>query len=112
VACDPFGSTSLATHSAWIQPLLRVCLTIVAVAVLSAGLAYLRDAQGQRSEIAQPQHTAWIRTVDGWEPSTVLQVKLRPAAAPPLHPALVASLQLGLSFFALLAASGSKSNPV
>lgn len=81
----------------------RACFTIVAVAVLSAGLAQLRDAQGQRSTTDRGGRIAWVRTIDGWEPSIVLQLGPRPQGPPPLHPVLVASLQLGVSLFALLA---------
>ena len=66
-------------------------------------LAHLRDAQGQRSTPADATQIAWVRTVDGWEPSLVLHLGPRPQGAPPLHPVLVASLQLGVSLFALLA---------
>jgi len=83
--------------------LFRACLTIVAVAALSACLVELRDAQGQRSMTADATRTTWVRTVDGWEPSTVLKLGPRPRGTPSLHPVLVASLQLGLSLFALLA---------
>jgi len=82
---------------------LRACLTIVVVAALSASLAHLRDAQGQRSKSADATQIAWVRTVDGWEPSSVLSLGPRPQGPPALHPGLVASLQLGVSFFALLA---------
>ncbi len=83
--------------------MLRACLTVVAVAVLSACLVHLRDVQGQRPASADATQIAWVRTVDGWEPSSVLQLGPRPQGPPKLHPGLVATLQLGVSLFALLA---------
>ena len=47
--------------------MLRACLTVVAVAVLSACLVHLRDVQGQRPASADATQIAWVRTVDGWE---------------------------------------------
>jgi len=88
--------------------LLRACLTIVAVALLSACLVHLRDAQGQRPMSVEATKIAWVRTVDGWEPSSVLQLKSRPPGPPSLHPGLVASLQLGVSLFALIALPSAK----
>ena len=87
--------------------LLRACLTIVAVALLSAGLAHLRDAQGDAGSSDETRKIAWVRTVDGWEPSSVLTLGPPPAGPPALHPTLVATLQLGLSLFALLALPAS-----
>lgn len=83
--------------------MLRACLTIVAVAALSACLAHLRDAQGGGPDGRDAEEIAWIRTVDGWEPSSVLSLGPPPQGPPTLHPSLVASLQLGVSLFALLA---------
>ncbi len=83
--------------------MLRACLTIAAVAFLSACLVHLRDAQGQRPTSTDATQVAWVRTVDGWEPSSVLQLQSRPQGPPLLHPGLVASLQLGVSLFALIA---------
>jgi len=88
--------------------LLRASLTVVAVALLSVCLAHLRDAQGQRTESANATQIAWVRTADGWEPSTALHLGPRPRGTPPLHPVLVASLQLGVSLFALLALPTAK----
>ncbi len=81
--------------------MLRACFTIAAVAVISAGLAHLRDAQGDGG--ADADRIAWVRTVDGWEPSSVLSLGPAPPGPPALHPGLVATLQLGVSLFALLA---------
>ncbi len=72
---------------------------------MSACLAHLRDAQGQRSaSAADATKIAWVRTIDGWEPSSTLYLRpRRPQGPPALHPGLVASLQVGVSLFALLA---------
>ena len=80
---------------------LRACLIVLAVAVLSAWMVQLRDAQGDGT--AQTRKIAWVRTVDGWEPSSVLTLGPPPAGPPVLHPGLVATLQLGVSLFALIA---------
>lgn len=81
----------------------RASLTIVGVAFISAGLAQLRGTPSQRLALADSQQIAWVRTIDGWEPSSVLTLGPPPQGRPPLHPALVASLQLGVSLFALIA---------
>ncbi len=82
----------------------RAFLTCVSVIALSACIAHLRDAQGQRPAAADATKIAWVRTVDGWEPSSTLHLRpQRPNGPPALHPGLVASLQVGVSLFALLA---------
>lgn len=78
--------------------LFRSLLTISAVAVISCCLASFEQAQGRR-----PVSTDWVRTVDGWESSTVLRLESRTPSAPTLHPALVAGFQLAVSLFALMA---------
>ncbi len=83
--------------------LLRPVVTILSVLVLSFGLAQLRDAQGDRVGTATEQRISWVRTVDGWEPSSVLTISPPPPGPPAVHPALVAILLIGLSLFALLA---------
>jgi hypothetical protein len=83
--------------------LLRLCLTILAVAALSACLVHYRDVQGQSSGSTDVTQIAWVRTVDGWEPSTVLMPRPRQQGPPTVHPGLIAGLQLGVSVFALLA---------
>lgn len=83
--------------------MLRACITIVAVALLSASFAHLRDAQGQRFASATTDQVMWVRTIDGWEPSTALTISPLPPGPPKLDPLLVALLQVGLSMFALLA---------
>ncbi len=102
---------SVATCPGGPASLLRACLTIVAVAVISACLVHMRDAQGQRAASADATRIAWVRTIDGWEPSSVLQRRPRPLGPPSLHPGLVASLQLGVSLFALIALPTAKRTP-
>ena len=81
--------------------LLRACLTVLLVAALSFGITILRDAQGEGS--APLKKISWVRTVDGWEPISVLNLAPPPQGPPALHPVLVATLQVGLSVFGLLA---------
>ena len=76
----------------------RSILTISAVAAISCYLANFEQAQGRR-----PEKPSWVRTADGWESSLVLQVDNSARTEPTLHPALVASFQLGVSLFALMA---------
>ncbi|MEM8947112.1 MAG: hypothetical protein AAGD11_18205 [Planctomycetota bacterium] len=82
--------------------MLRASLKIVAVAALCATIVHLRDAQGDGTSPASRQ-VDWVRTVDGWEPISVLTIGPPPPGPPTLHPAVVATLQLGVSVFALLA---------
>jgi hypothetical protein len=67
---------------------LRSLLIIAVVAAIATGLSRLEHAHSQISTVSP----AWVRTVDGWEPSS-----------PVVHPALVAGFQLGASVFVLLA---------
>jgi len=83
--------------------LIRALFTIAAIALISAGIAHLRDSTVHQSAFAESQELTWVRTVDGWEPSSVLTAGPPPEGAPSVHPALIATLQLGLSLFALLA---------
>ncbi len=83
--------------------MLRSVLTILFVVALSVGIAHMRDAQGERVGAVADQRIAWVRTVDGWEPSSVLTIGPPPPGPPAVHPVLVATLQIGLSVFALLA---------
>lgn len=80
--------------------MLRACLTVILVGAISFGITTLRDAQGEADRAAKK--LAWVRTVDGWEPSAVLTVAPPPQGPPSLHPVLVATLQIGLSVFGLL----------
>lgn len=85
-------------------PLLRCLVTLVAVSLLSCLLSHWQQAQGQREVAATDSHgITWVRTVDGWEPSTVLQAWPEPATPPALHPSLVASFFVSASLLALLA---------
>ena len=94
---------NLATLTPGDLSLFRPLLTISAVAAISCCIAHFERAQGQQSTTS-----TWVRTVDGWEPSGVLDVEPRPSEAINLHPALVASFQLGASLFALLAFPSQK----
>jgi hypothetical protein len=77
---------------------LRSLLIIAVVAAIAAGLSRLEHAHSQIPTISP----AWVRTVDGWEPSSVLTTP-SPSPSPVVHPALVAGFQLGASVFVLLA---------
>jgi hypothetical protein len=77
---------------------LRSLFIIAVVAAIATGLSRLEHAHSQISTISP----AWVRTVDGWEPSSVLTTP-SPAPSPVVHPALVAGFQLGASVFVLLA---------
>ena len=83
--------------------LLRACLKILAVVTVCAVIVHFRDALGEANNAAPAEQVEWIRTVDGWEPISVLTLGPPPQGPPTLHPALVATLQLGVSVFALLA---------
>ena len=84
--------------------MLRCVVTVTAVALLSWLLSQWQQAQGQREVAAvRADGTTWVRTVDGWEPSIVLESQPEPATPPTLHPLLVASFQLTASLLALLA---------
>ncbi|MDZ4659118.1 MAG: hypothetical protein SH868_16215 [Bythopirellula sp.] len=78
--------------------MLRSLFVITTVAALSGLLSHLESAQAERHTNA-----AWVRTVDGWEPSTVLTSNSLSEGSPALHPLLVAGFQLGASVFVLLA---------
>jgi hypothetical protein len=80
--------------------LFRSLLIIVSVAGIAAIISHLESAQAERQP--QVQQTAWVRTVDGWEPSAVLTAQ-SVSAPPSLHPFLVAGFELGASLFALVA---------
>ncbi|WP_146447522.1 hypothetical protein [Bythopirellula polymerisocia] len=82
--------------------MLRMLFTICAVAALSYAASHLENAQADRATLPQ-----WVRTVDGWEPATVLSTDLSPTKLPSLHPFLVAGFELGASLFVLLAFPGS-----
>jgi len=81
-------------------PLRRLLITVLAVAGLCWCINSLENVQGERSPAPD-----WVRTVDGWERESV--VTYQPPASTffafEMHPALVASFQLGMSLFFLLA---------
>jgi len=81
----------------------RPLVTIAAVAALSCLVASLERGGGSKMAYADPGAPTWIRTIDGWEPSTVVSLEPRPLAAPALDPRLVAVFQLTASLLALLA---------
>jgi hypothetical protein len=88
--------------------LLRPLVTIAAVALLSGLLSQWQLAQGQKEVVAgRSDGTTWVRTVDGWERSSVLQPQPEPATPPALHPLLVAGFFLSASLLALLAFPGT-----
>ena len=89
----PFASF-LQRHSI----LLRSLLIIAAVAAISTVLSQLESAHSQMPT-ASP---AWVRTIDGWEPSSVLTTDTN-SNTPSLHPFVVAGFQLGASVFVLIA---------
>jgi hypothetical protein len=79
--------------------LFRSLLIIAAVAVISTVLSQLENAHSQQMPTASP---AWVRTIDGWEPSSVLTTDSN-SSTPSLHPFVVAGFQLGASVFVLIA---------
>ena len=81
--------------------MLRFLLTLGAVATLSYAAIHLEHAQAERNPLPD-----WVRTVDGWEPASVLSTEVAPAL-PSLHPFVVAGFQLGASVFVLLAFPGT-----
>ncbi len=82
--------------------MLRMLLTLCAVATLSYAASNMEYAGADR-----PTLPNWVRTVDGWEPASVLSTELDHATLPTLHPFLVAGFELGASVFVLLAFPGN-----
>ncbi|QEG33306.1 hypothetical protein [Bythopirellula goksoeyrii] len=82
------------------QIVLRMLFTICAVATLSYAASHLEHAHAERATLPK-----WVRTVDGWEPASVI-TEMSPSL-PSLHPFLVAGFELGASVFVLLAFPGS-----
>jgi hypothetical protein len=76
----------------------RSLVVISVVALLSGMISQLKPAQADRQV-----ELAWVRTIDGWEPGSVLTAQDTVSQAPTLHPGLVAGFQLGTSVFVLLA---------
>lgn len=91
--------------------MLRCVITVIIVAGISASLGFLEQANGQREPVVSTRFdsSTWIRTVDGWEPPSVLTVVPKEEWTPTLHPALVAGFQAGASLFALLAFPAARS---
>lgn len=87
--------------------MLRSLLIIATVATISGFLSHLEFAQADRH--VQTAIPAWVRTVDGWEPSSVLTTESVGGGSPALHPLLVAGFLLAASVFVLLAFPYSKS---
>ena len=83
--------------------MLRSLFIIAIVAAISGLLSHLESAQAERQPQTHSESAAWVRTVDGWEPSTVLTSHSMIEGSPALHPLLVAGFQLGASVFVLLA---------
>lgn len=79
--------------------MLRSLLTILIVAAISGWIS-----AGERA-VENPSTEAgrWIRTADGWEPRLVLEPQNPAPTLPAIHPGLVATLQVGVSLFFLLA---------
>jgi hypothetical protein len=96
-ACNWAGNSSAQPHPR--IPVLRALFIIGTVAAVAAGLNRLEHVHSQISTVSP----AWVRTVDGWEPSSVLRTMPAVEYSPAVHPALVASFQLGASVFVLLA---------
>jgi hypothetical protein len=74
----------------------RSLLTFMAVAAISGWIA-----RGERAALVA-NASDWVRTADGWQVRQVLEPR-EPSAPPPVHPAVIAGLQLGASLFFLMA---------
>ncbi len=75
--------------------------TLSVVATLSYVASHIEYAEADRVDLPK-----WVRTVDGWEPASVLSPEYGPVNLPALHPFLVAGFELGASVFVLLAFPG------
>ena len=81
----------------------------IAMLLLFAGLLSCQ-IEGRSADVHPPAASVdWVRTIDGWERPRVWQ--LSPAVPPAVHPLVVASGQLLLSLFALVAAGGPAKRP-
>ena len=78
-------------------PLKRSLLTILTVAAISGWIS-----RGERAASIAAEASDWVRTTDGWEVRQVVE-PYEPWAPPPVHPAVIAGLQLGASLFFLVA---------
>ena len=74
----------------------RSLLTILTVAAISGWIS-----RGERAA-SVAEASDWVRTADGWEVRAVIE-PYEPSVPPPVHPAVIAGLQLGASLFFLLA---------
>jgi hypothetical protein len=74
----------------------RSLLTILTVAAISGWIS-----RGERAA-SVAEASDWVRTADGWEVRQVVE-PYEPSAPPPVHPAVIAGLQLGASLFFLVA---------
>lgn len=80
-------------------PMLRSLLVILTVAAISGWISAGERAVG----FAATGVGHWIRTADGWEPRFVVEPHDEEPRLPSIHPAVVATLQVGVSLFFLLA---------
>jgi hypothetical protein len=74
----------------------RSLLTILTVAAISGWISH-----GERAA-SVAEASDWVRTADGWEVRQMVE-PYEPSSPPPVHPAVIAGLQLGASLFFLLA---------
>lgn len=74
----------------------RSLLTILIVAAISGWIS-----AGERA-IGQPSAGEWVRTADGWEPREAVEPQ-EEFDAPPIHPGVLAAMQVGVSVMFLLA---------
>ena len=74
----------------------RSLLTILTVAAISGWIS-----RGERAA-SVAEAGDWVRTADGWEVRAVIE-PYEPSVPPPVHPAVIAGLQLGASLFFLVA---------
>jgi hypothetical protein len=72
-------------------------LTLLIVAAISGWISH-----GERAAGLSGEPIDWVRTADGWESRTAVE-PYELSAAPAVHPAVVAALQLGASMFFLVA---------
>lgn len=75
----------------------RSLLTILTVAAISGWIS-----RGERAASVAAEASDWVRTADGWEVRAVVE-PYEPSVPPPVHPAVIAGLQLGASLFFLVA---------
>jgi hypothetical protein len=76
--------------------MLRSLLTIMIVAAISGWIS-----AGERA-VGRSTGNDWVRTADGWEPRIVLEPR-EPLTPPPIHPGIIAALQVSVSLMFLMA---------